>query len=381
MLTVPNEREQERRPLIARRDSVVSDTSTSKDAPLPIVQLVLICLWRATNPLLSEVVLPFLPALLVEQLKVATPATVGYRSGAIQSITSIAICIGIFPGAWLSDAFGRKPVIIAALLCATAAQTFFAFSNSYAQLVVARMLVGFCCSVIPANVKTFAVELSSEQSAPIFFAVMSLGWQGGSMIAPLLGGLLSKPAELLPSVFKGTIFETYPFALPSVVTACVPFLSAIAGIFLARETLPRDKRKAIRHLFARTKHTVQTKRPPTNLFTRATIYILFVFVQMIFLICAFNSIQVLFFYSPRALGGLGLTPREMSFFFMLRPLLLVVYEVLVYPILARKFGPEAILRGCSFGYVMSYGIFFALSYLAKTQISQTYLLGGLIVTM
>lgn len=101
------------------------------------------------------------------------------------------------------------------------------------------------------------------------------------MIAPLLGGLLSKPAELLPSVFKGTIFETYPFALPSVVTACVPFLSAIAGIFLARETLPRDKRKAIRHLFARTKHTVQTKRPPTNLFTRATIYILFVFVQMI----------------------------------------------------------------------------------------------------
>lgn len=49
MLTVPNEREQERRPLIARRDSVVSDTSTSKDAPLPIVQLVLICLWRATN--------------------------------------------------------------------------------------------------------------------------------------------------------------------------------------------------------------------------------------------------------------------------------------------------------------------------------------------
>lgn len=58
-----------------------------------------------------------------------------------------------------------------------------------------------------------------------------------------------------------------------------------------------------------------------------------------FLICAFNSIQVLFFYTPRSLGGLGLSPREMSFFFMLRPLLLVVYEVTAYPILGE-------LRSC-----------------------------------
>lgn len=48
---------------------------------------------------------------------------------------------------------------------------------------------------------------------------------------------------------------------------------------------------------------------------------------------------------------------------------------------ARKFGPEAILRGCSLGYIMSYGIFLALSYMATSGFSQEILLGGLILTI
>lgn len=152
MLTVPaSEREGERRPLIARRDShALSDTSTALSSPLPYGQLLLIALWRGSNPLLSEVILPIIASLLVEELKVADPKTVGYKSGAISSITAVAICFGIFPGAWLSDAFGRKPVIIIALLLGAAAQTAFAFAGTFTQLILARMLVGFCCSVIPA---------------------------------------------------------------------------------------------------------------------------------------------------------------------------------------------------------------------------------------
>lgn len=42
------------------------------------------------------------------------------------------------------------------------------------------------------------------------------------MIAPLLGGLLSKPADLFPSVFENTIFDRFPYALPSLVVC--PFL-------------------------------------------------------------------------------------------------------------------------------------------------------------
>lgn len=101
------------------------------------------------------------------------------------------------------------------------------------------------------------------------------------MVAPLLGGLLARPADVFPSVFKGTIFEQYPYALPCVATAVVPLCAAIAGIFIAKETLPKEKRKAIRHLFHRTKHTVKPGKPQVGMFSRASIYILFIFVQMI----------------------------------------------------------------------------------------------------
>lgn len=101
-----------------------------------------------------------------------------------------------------------------------------------------------------------------------------------------------------------------------------------------------------------------------------------------FLICAFNAVQVLFFYSPREDGGMGLTPREMSFFFMLRPLLLLVYEVTVYPILAKKYGPEAILRGTSFCYVASYSIFLLLSFLvSRDDVADGWIFAGLILTI
>lgn len=79
---------------------------------------------------------------------------------------------------------------------------------------------------------------------------------------------------------------------------------------------------------------------------------------------------------------MGLTPRQMSFFFMLRPLLLVAYEVTVYPILAKKYGPEAILRGTSFLYIAAYSIFFALSYtVSNPNIPDAVNFGGLILTI
>lgn len=135
-----------------------------------------LCYMSYVQPLMSETCLVFLAPLLIDELKVADAKSVGYKSGYIQSIASIAICIGIFPGAWLSDTIGRKPVIISALFLGGMAQLFFAFAANYSQLIVARLLVGLAGSFLPANIKTMAVEISTEATAPIFFAVMSLGW-------------------------------------------------------------------------------------------------------------------------------------------------------------------------------------------------------------
>ena len=107
------------------------------------------------------------------------------------------------------------------------------------------------------------------------------GQQGGSMIAPLIGGFLARPADTFPSVFRHTIFQQYPYALPILVSASVPLCAAIGGIFFAKETLPQEKRKAMRHLFQRTKHTINKSKPQVGMFSRASVFILLVYIQMI----------------------------------------------------------------------------------------------------
>jgi ABC-type branched-subunit amino acid transport system permease subunit len=41
----------------------------------------------------------------------------------------------------------------------------------------------------------------------------------GRTVGPIIGAFFAEPAKTMPRVFRNTVFETYPFALPSVVLA------------------------------------------------------------------------------------------------------------------------------------------------------------------
>jgi len=58
----------------------------------------------------------------------------------------------------------------------------------------------------------------------------------GASLTPFLGAFLAKPARSWPSLFSETIFDRYPYALPGVAVAILPFLSVVGGYFLVKET-------------------------------------------------------------------------------------------------------------------------------------------------
>jgi hypothetical protein len=72
---------------------------------------------------------------------------------------------------------------------------------------------------------------SARTGFDLSMARTGIGWQTGSFTAPLLGAALAKPAETWPSLFRGTIFDAYPYALPGVAAAFVP---AIGVAFAAK---------------------------------------------------------------------------------------------------------------------------------------------------
>jgi hypothetical protein len=59
----------------------------------------------------------------------------------------------------------------------------------------------------------------------------------GRTIGPLVGAFFSEPAVYYPSVFKHTIFEAYPYALPSVILALNCAAVMVMAYFMLQETL------------------------------------------------------------------------------------------------------------------------------------------------
>jgi len=113
------------------------------------------------------------------------------------------------------------------------------------------------------------------------FALNSLGWQIGNMLAPIIGGLFAKPAVTWPSAFSDTIWDRYPFALPGFVVALIPAVSVFLGIFKARETLKKEDRKSFRSSFPclwKEKVDAKDSLPLRGMFTRGSIFILLILI-------------------------------------------------------------------------------------------------------
>jgi MFS family permease len=66
----------------------------------------------------------------------------------------------------------------------------------------------------------------------------------GRTIGPIIGGFLSTPAELYPRTFKNTIFERFPFALPSLIISANCLVILLVSYLYLDETLPLSLRNS-----------------------------------------------------------------------------------------------------------------------------------------
>lgn len=77
---------------------------------------------------------------------------------------------------------------------------------------------------------------SSLESLAKKRVLLGVAWQIGCTTGPLFGGVLARPAKAWPGLFKHTIFDSYPYALPTIAVTVLPALSVIVGILFLKET-------------------------------------------------------------------------------------------------------------------------------------------------
>ncbi len=126
----------------------------------------------------------------------------------------------------LSDAIGRRPVLLASLGGFALEFWFMALAPSLAWLFIARILSGiFGASNAPAQ--SSIADISSPEDRARFFSLFSAAFGSGFVIGPALGGLLGEWGPRIPF-----------YAAAGLVT-----LNLSAGMFLCKETLKPENRR------------------------------------------------------------------------------------------------------------------------------------------
>ncbi|KAI9870796.1 MAG: hypothetical protein M1830_003795 [Pleopsidium flavum] len=213
-----------------------------KPPKLPVQQLVILSICRFAEPVALTSVFPYLPE-MIESFNVPKNR-VAYWAGVTSAVFSLSQCLtGIIWGR-ASDKFGRKPVILAGMVCTMTTSVLFGFSTSLPWAIVARALAGLGNGTVGIIRTTVAEMVPQKELQPRAFSVMPLIWTIGSIFGPAFGGALANPAERHPELFGNNVFFTkYPFALPNMV-ACVFFLIGLTtGILFLKETLEIRKHR------------------------------------------------------------------------------------------------------------------------------------------
>ncbi|MBI2571131.1 MAG: TCR/Tet family MFS transporter [Candidatus Schekmanbacteria bacterium] len=172
------------------------------------------------------IVVPVLP-MLIKQLAGGEAASAGHFVGLISASYAITqfLCAPLL-GA-LSDRFGRRPVILAALCGLGVDYVIQGMAPSLAWLFVGRVIAGAMgASYTAAN--AYIADVSTVETRARNFGLVGVAFGLGFIFGPALGGIL------------GGIHLRLPFF----VAAGLALLNCLYGLFVLPESLPREERSS-----------------------------------------------------------------------------------------------------------------------------------------
>ncbi len=127
----------------------------------------------------------------------------------------------------LSDAFGRRPILLLAVLGQALDFLLHALAPTLFWLFIARALSGLCgASYTTAN--AYLADITAPEERAKAFGLMGAAFGLGFIMGPAIGGLLGE----------------YGPRVPFYVAAALCFANFLYGWFILPETLPPEKRRA-----------------------------------------------------------------------------------------------------------------------------------------
>ncbi|KAF3286599.1 hypothetical protein TWF970_008452 [Orbilia oligospora] len=345
----------------AYESSVTADTSGDEtqvgdaaevDKPLPLTQIIFLCAARLIEPIAFFSIFPYVNKMCRENGSLEE-ADAGFYSGLIESLFSLTqMLVMVFWGK-AADRLGRKPVLVFSMIGVTVATSLFGMATTIREMIVFRCLAGVFAGTI-LIIRTMISEHSTAKTQARAFSLFAFAGNLGILFGPLIGGILAEPTTQYPSIFRGILFfDKYPYALPSFAVGAIGLIITLVCAIYIEETLPskiaerRGGEETGISPPAPAKATMSTwelvKAPGVAL-------VLYTSQHIALLAFAYTAVAPVFWYTSIALGGLGLSPLQISLFMGLNGLSQAVWLLLVFPPLQSRIGTNGVLRVCAIAY-------------------------------
>ncbi|KAI6167959.1 MFS multidrug-resistance DHA1 sub-family [Pisolithus thermaeus] len=312
--------------------------------PLPWRQFTIILFLQLAEPLTSQLISPFAPQLIRDiGVTHGDETKVGFYVGLLHSLFFATQALTVLHWSRVSDHIGRKPVLLTGLFGLSLSMYCFGLSKTFVGLVLSRSLNGALNGNIGV-MKSMMVEITDETNLAQAYAFMPIAWSSGGTLGPLIGGLLSRPADHFPNVFGNVEFmKEYPYFLPCAVPATFAAIAWIVTFLFLKETLPNNFESELPTETPVTNENDENKPLPLralliprvliaagNYATLSTIEI------------AFRGVQPLLYATPIELGGLGLDPPQIGNILAVYGVLNGLFQIFFFANLHDRFGSKAI---------------------------------------
>ncbi|KAG4033803.1 hypothetical protein MFRU_004g03060 [Monilinia fructicola] len=200
-------------------------------------QLIILTCARLSEPLVQT----SLRSYLFYQLKsfdTSLPdSVIASQAGIMQGSFAMAQLTTAMLWGRFSDRSGRKTVLLIGLSGTAFSCLGFGFAQSFWQAMVFRMIGG----ALNGNVgvmRTMISEIVREKKYQSrAFLILPMCGNIGTIIGPILGGLLADPAGNYPGLFGGIKWlKKYPYAPPNLLSAAFLASACLAVVFALEET-------------------------------------------------------------------------------------------------------------------------------------------------
>ncbi|EPQ54003.1 MFS multidrug-resistance DHA1 sub-family [Gloeophyllum trabeum ATCC 11539] len=339
-----------------------------KQTPIPWAQFSIVLFLQLAEPLTSQVIYPFTPDLIRNVgITHGDETKVGHYVGMLQSLFFATQALTVLHWSRISDHVGRKPVILTGLAGLSISMYCFGLSRTFWGLVLSRCLNGALNGNIGV-IKSMMAELTDSTNIARAYAYMPIAWSTGGTLGPIIGGMLSRPAERFPNIFGHNEFLIkYPYFLPCAVPATFTVIAWLVTFFFLQETVKSPKsigrmfrlRESKENLTYQnvtgiqrqpTQQSVPTKgklaeekEEPLPLHELMTPRVLVSAANYAFLAIvdiALRAVHPLFLSTPIELGGLGLPPHFIGVVLSGFGILNGIFQIFFFAKIHDRFGTK-----------------------------------------